>query len=275
MIIPSDLEEIIIKMDKSNFINFLMQNSFIKKEVRCSFCNVFMILAKYKKNQDGVAWRCINSDCAYFKEYFSIRISSFFEGFTCEISFILRVLIKYLTRQQISSITLFFRRNKSLILKIIKMFKERIPETDFSSNKLGGPGAIVQIDETMLNYKCKSHRGRSSENKTDSISIVECTNGIVRAFAKIIPNKESRTLLPIIASQVARSSIIYTDEHRSYCKLNELGFVHKTVCHKKEFVNYDTGVNTQAVEAFHNSLKYEIKKKKGVFTKDRALFFFQ
>ncbi|KCZ79047.1 hypothetical protein H312_03566 [Anncaliia algerae PRA339] len=74
-------------------------------------------------------------------------------------------MIKYLTRQQISSITLFFKRNKSLILKIIKMFKERIPETDFSSNKLGGPGSIVQIDETMLNYKCKNHRGRSSEIK--------------------------------------------------------------------------------------------------------------
>ncbi|KCZ79296.1 hypothetical protein H312_03311 [Anncaliia algerae PRA339] len=96
-------------------------------------------------------------------------------------------------------------------MKIIKLFKEKIPKTDFSNNKLGGPGAIVQIDETMLNIKCKSHRGRSSANKTDSISIVECTKEIVRAFAKIIPNKESRTLLQIIASQVARSSIIYTD----------------------------------------------------------------
>ncbi|KCZ78682.1 hypothetical protein H311_00280 [Anncaliia algerae PRA109] len=33
------------------------------------------------------------------------------------------------------------------------------------------------------------------------------------------------------------------------------------------------GVNTQTVKSFHNSLKYEIKKKKSVFAKDRALFF--
>ncbi|KCZ74977.1 hypothetical protein H311_04052, partial [Anncaliia algerae PRA109] len=30
--------------------------------------------------------------------------------------------------------------------------------TNFSNNKLGGPGKIIQVDETMLNYKCKSHR---------------------------------------------------------------------------------------------------------------------
>ena len=35
---------------------------------------------------------------------------------------------------------------------------------------MGGPGKIVQIDETMLNYKAKSHRGRSPSNKTDSVS---------------------------------------------------------------------------------------------------------
>lgn len=35
--------------------------------------------------------------------------------------------------------------------------------------KLGGPGRIIQIDETMMNYKCKSHRGRSNDNKTDAI----------------------------------------------------------------------------------------------------------
>ncbi|KCZ78683.1 hypothetical protein H311_00281 [Anncaliia algerae PRA109] len=63
----------------------------------------------------------------------------------------------------------------------------------------------------------------------------------LRALVKIILNKESRTLLPIIASQVDRSSIIYTDDHRPYWRLNEFDIVHKTVCHKKVFVNYDTG----------------------------------
>jgi hypothetical protein len=69
---------------------------------------------------------------------------------------------------------------------------------DYVDNKLGGPGCIVQIDETMLNYKCKSHRGRSPLNKTDSLEIVEVRNHITRVFACIIPNKISSTLIPII-----------------------------------------------------------------------------
>ncbi|KCZ81104.1 hypothetical protein H312_01470 [Anncaliia algerae PRA339] len=40
-----------------------------------------------------------------------------------------------------------------------------MPQTDFSANKLGGLGVIIQADETMLNYKCKFHRGRSSINR--------------------------------------------------------------------------------------------------------------
>ncbi|KCZ79584.1 hypothetical protein H312_03029, partial [Anncaliia algerae PRA339] len=49
-------------------------------------------------------------------------------------------------------------------------------------------------------------------------------------------------------------------------------YIHNTVCHKYEFVNSSSGVNTQAVESFHNSLKLEIKRKKGVLTNFREVF---
>ncbi|KCZ79774.1 hypothetical protein H312_02826 [Anncaliia algerae PRA339] len=45
---------------------------------------------------------------------------------------------------------------------------------------LGGSGSIVKVDKTMLNYKCKSHRGRSSGNKIAAICIVEVENNILR-----------------------------------------------------------------------------------------------
>ncbi|KCZ77830.1 hypothetical protein H311_01153, partial [Anncaliia algerae PRA109] len=38
--------------------------------------------------------------------------------------------------------------------------------------------------EAMLNYECKSHRGRSSKDKTDFFSIVDCTNGILELWQK-------------------------------------------------------------------------------------------
>ncbi|KAG0437814.1 hypothetical protein DMUE_3464 [Dictyocoela muelleri] len=108
----------------------------------------------------------------------------------------------------------------------------------------------------MLNYKVKSHRGRPLENKTDSLCIIEFGNEIKRVFTTIINDKKELTIVPIICSQVASNSTIWTDEHRAYSNLKDLFYDHKTVCHKYQFINYDTGANTQAVESFNN-----IKKK--------------
>jgi hypothetical protein len=51
------------------------------------------------------------------------------------------------------------------------------------------------------------------------------------------------------------NSIIQTDEHKTYQRLNKIGFVHNSVCHKFEFVNKLNGVHTQHVEAMNNVLK--------------------
>ncbi|KCZ74415.1 hypothetical protein H311_04620 [Anncaliia algerae PRA109] len=113
----------------------------------------------------------------------------------------------------------------------------------------------MQVDETMMNFKCKSHRGRSPHNQTDAISIVEVENNITRAFARMIENKKSETLIPIICEKVSSGSIIYTDEHKGYSKLGEYGFLHKSVCHRYNFVNPINGVHTQQLESFHNEMK--------------------
>ncbi|KAI5150846.1 hypothetical protein ENBRE01_1751 [Enteropsectra breve] len=70
----------------------------------------------------------------------------------------------------------------------------------------------------------------------------------------------------------ASNSKIYTDEHKSYGKLNELFEEHCTVCHKYEFINRLTGVNTQAVESMNNVIKMEIKNRQGVKTTCRERF---
>ncbi|KCZ81931.1 hypothetical protein H312_00692, partial [Anncaliia algerae PRA339] len=118
---------------------------------------------------------------------------------------------------------------------------------------------------TMLNYKCKSRRGGSLHNRTDSLCIVEYKERIVRAFACVIPNKEASTLIPIITRNVANNSIIWTDEQRSYSCLSNFNFTQDSVCHKYRFIT-DEGVNTQAVESFNNELKSAIKARKGLKT---------
>lgn len=59
--------------------------------------------------------------------------------------------------------------SQGTVWKILNKLVGLMPDTNFLENKLGGPGFVVQIDETMLNYKCKSHRGRNPKNETGAL----------------------------------------------------------------------------------------------------------
>lgn len=265
------MDEVTIKNGRA-LIEYLQCRGFLHRERVCSNCMVFMVLKPYKKNKDGFAWRCVTSSCSKFLEYESVRLNSFFEDFTLSFKKIFKIVCGYACRQQRHSILRSVDISEPTLHKVVKKIVGFIPNTDFQNNKLGGPGKVVQVDETMLNFKCKSHRGRSPGNRTDSLCIVECEERILRAFAIIIPNKRQETIVPIICSQVASGSVVNTDEHGAYFNLRSYGFIHGTVCHKYNFVDRGTGINTQGIESFHNELKIEIKKRKGVKTIDREAF---
>jgi transposase-like protein len=257
-------------------MTFLMDMQFIPNELPCVECGRPFSLAKYSKNCELYAWRCYSTQCSSKKNYITLRRNSFFEGFSIPIPTILRVVLRYGTRTPAHVIKRQLNINEKTIDKILCKLRSLIRPPDFSNHKLGGPNKVVQIDETMINHSIKAHRGRSPSNKTDSLCIVECESGsIKRCFAKVIPNKQQSTIVPIILSQVAANSIIHTDEHRAYYNLRNYFSEHGTVCHKYSFKNPITGVHTQAIESFHNELKLEIKRRKGVLTVQREEFLWE
>lgn len=269
---PDIFEQKLLRSNEQELIILLMNLNFLKREFFCPVCNEATKLVTYRRSNDKYAWRCMKSQCSNYKKYFSVRTGSFFYNFNISITMILRIMIKFSIRQPRYSIKENLDAAIGTVDKVLNKLITLIPEIDFFNDKLGGPGCNVQIDETMLNYKCKSHRGRSPRNETDSLCIVELKENITRAFAVVIPNKAAATLVPIICRQVAQHSIIWTDEHKSYGQLRNHNFTHGTVCHKYEFINHMNGVNTQAVESFNNCLKLEIKRRKGVETDLRQVF---
>ncbi|KAG0438567.1 hypothetical protein DMUE_3015 [Dictyocoela muelleri] len=184
----------------------------------------------------------------------------------------MRIILQYSSRQSIYSINESLYVSKPVVLSIINKLIHQIPANDFSNDKLAGRIKIVQVYETMLNFKCKSHRGRSTTNRSDALCIVEWDGSTTRAFATIIPDKKQTTILPIICSNIISRSLIHTDEHRSYRNISDHGFTHGTACHKYNFVDRTTVVHTQAVESFNNYIKAAIKKRMGVATEKCAIF---
>jgi transposase-like protein len=238
----------------------------------CRLCNYNMTQKKYTKVKDGIAWKCINTLCEQYRKMISIRRGSFFEGFNLSFLDILQILLKWSDNSVQESVVNDLEIHLMTYKKVSTKFLNLAKASDVGESKLGGPGMIVQADETALNHKIKAHRGRALLNKTDALCIIEFDSCITRAFACVIENKKEDTTIPIIIDKVVEGSIIWTDESKLYSRLGSVGYLHDTVCHKYEFVNSETGVNTQAVESFNNELNLEIKRKKGIATNKRPEF---
>ncbi|KAG0442627.1 hypothetical protein DMUE_0130 [Dictyocoela muelleri] len=176
-------------------------------------------------------------NAVHIKNIFHYEKIVFFENFNISLKIIFKVILFYISKMPRYSIINSFIIEKNTVHKIIRKIVEKIPYPDFSDNKLGGEGNIVQIDETMLNLKVKSHRGRSPQNKTDALVIIEYNDVIKRVFACTINAKTEEYIVPIICSQVASNSTIWTDEHGAYHNLKDFNYDHDTVIHKYKFIN--------------------------------------
>lgn len=108
---------------------------------------------------------------------------------------------------------------------------------------LGGPGIIVEIDESKFG-KRKPHRGHRVED-------VERTEER-KVFVTTVPNRNAETMQNIIKRFVLPRSIIHADCWRAYniIKRMEFGYTHYNVNHSVNFTEYHNGlqIHTNTIE---------------------------
>ena len=123
------------------------------------------------------------------------------------------------------------------------------------SERIGGPGIIVQIDESKVG-KRKYHRGYRVEGQWVFGGIEEESR---KCFLVPVEDRTEATLLPIIKKWIEPGTVIVSDCWKSYSKLSENGYQHETVNHSKEFVNSD-GYNTNKQEGHWRHMKTSLPK---------------
>ena len=121
------------------------------------------------------------------------------------------------------------------------------------SDKLSG---IVEVDETYVKVDKRKKRpgrktGRATVNKAPVTSLIS-RRGEARSFA--VPNVKKRTLHRLIRENVEGKAMVMTDGFPAYAGLeDELGYIHETVDHSKEYVR--GLVSTNFAESFFSLLK--------------------
>ncbi|CAK1581892.1 unnamed protein product [Parnassius mnemosyne] len=127
-------------------------------------------------------------------------------------------------------------------------------------SKIGGPGKVVQIDESKFG-KRKYNKGRRIE---DHWILGHIDDGSEDLGLEVCPEniRSADVLMPLIKKHVAEDTTVHTDFWRAYDCLGEHGYIHKKVNHSNRdnpFVAPD-GIHTQRIELQWRVVKRFFKK---------------
>ncbi len=134
-----------------------------------------------------------------------------------------------------------------------KKCSNKILRTPIADRQLGGPGEIVEIDESLM-IKRKYNRGQMR------LQHQQWVFGMYERESKIgiiimVDRRDAATLIPIIQEYVRPGSIIHSDGWLAYQVLVQLGYDHQIVKHAENFIDPITSVHTNGVESFWSRAK--------------------
>ena len=129
----------------------------------------------------------------------------------------------------------------------------------------GGPGVILQIDESLFCHKARYNRGRRASKEQWVFGIADTSHKPAITYIEIVQKRDADTLITIIERIARPGSIIHSDQWRVYHSIHQrLQLDHGTVNHSLNFVDPETGVHTQAIESYWAKAKPKFKTRKGV-----------
>jgi transposase-like protein len=128
--------------------------------------------------------------------------------------------------------------------------------TEHNSQKLGGPGVIVEIDEAKFG-KRKYNRGRLITGKW---VFGGYERGTKKIFLVPVEDRTADTLLSCIKEWILPGTTIMSDKWKAYNCLSSENYKHLSVNHSINFVDPDTGAHTQAIERTWREVRSNISK---------------
>jgi transposase len=133
--------------------------------------------------------------------------------------------------------------------RMCHMIREYMGDVD-GDEPVGGFTKRVEIDETFIGGEMEG--GQGGKGKLVVLGMMERNGDII---TKVVPNRRSGTLLPVIKHNVKVHTEVHTDELIAYGGLGTMGYWHKTVNHSREEYVSPTGTTVNGIEGFWSQLK--------------------
>lgn len=121
-----------------------------------------------------------------------------------------------------------------------------------SDDPLGGPGEIVEIDETLIGGSVSGMGSGYKGNKTCVVGMLERDGELV---TRVVSARNKAAMQGLIVSTVLPGSTIHTDEFGGYKDIDQSGYKHVTVNHARGEYATPSGAGVNAIEGFWSCLK--------------------
>ena len=205
----------------------------------------------------GKSTRIGTYKCYACRKPFTVKVGTVFESSHVKMfQWLQAIYLMCSSKKGISSNQL--HRTLGVTLKTAWFMSQRIREAMRSGSltPMGGPGKMVEADETFIGKKYDKPEGaRGYAHKEAVLSLVE-RGGEVRSTH--VPNVSAETLRPILAEQLDTDTTLMTDEAKQYGKVGKDYAGHETVNHGiGEYVRGDAHTNT--IEGYFSIFKRGMK----------------
>lgn len=204
---------------------------------------------------DGKIWQC--RLCCSKR---SIRTESIFMESKLPIKTCIKLINEFFKHESIDEIRgIYGISSRTTIVNLFKKIRTIIKNyMDDNQPQLGGENIIVQADETLL-FKQKHHVGRLPKQHWVVGMLDTFTNDVL---IKCVERRTRDGIQTAFQDFVNEDTILHTDGWKAYIKIFEnKNITHKVVNHNVNFVDPNTGVNTQRIECLWSNLKKFLRRK--------------
>lgn len=191
--------------------------------------------------------------CGHCRKQFTVRVGTVFESSHVPLHLWLQATyLMVASKKGISAHQL--HRCLEVTYKTAWFMAHRIREAMKGSffGRLGGPGKVVEVDETFIGQSAHERKKRGGySHKQKVLSLVE-RDGNVRSFH--IRHATTDWIIPIVKAQIAKESTVYSDDAGYYKHLKKSFAEHETVRHTAR--EYGRGkVHTNTIEGYFSIFK--------------------